>query len=116
MKDWSAAVKVCDRAVKLHPELPFGYVNKAFALHEHGKTDVALTVLEEAHHVVSLTPTALYNRGCYLACLGRRSEAVFWINKTIRIEPKLAAWAMKDPDLEAIRGELVLDSSSNENS
>lgn len=101
-KDYVQALASCDQAIQDFPNAPFGHVNKAYALHEMGRTAEALEVLEKAHLVVSVEAVAIYNRGCYLACLDRKNEAVFWVRKAIRLEPDLEAQAMNDPDLSAI--------------
>ncbi len=101
-KDYRQALASCDQAIRDFPDAPFGHVNKAYALHEMGRTAEALEVLENAHLVVSVEAVAIYNRGCYLACLERKSEAVFWVKKAIRLEPDLEAQALNDPDLSAI--------------
>ena len=98
-KDFHGAIELCDTAIRLYPKAPFGYVNKAFALHELERTPESLQVLEQAHLIVSIEPVAVYNRGCYLACLKRTTESVFWINKALRLDPSLRAHAETDPDL-----------------
>ncbi len=108
-KEWRDAIQICLEAIELYPKMPFGFVNHAYAEHELGHTQAALEILEKAHLVVAVEPTAVYNRGCYLACLGRHAEAVFWINKALRLDPKLQTWAAKDPDLNDIRSQLDLE-------
>jgi len=103
---YDAALHLCDSAISLYPNAPFGFVNKAFTLHEMRRTSESLKVLEEAHLVVAVEPTAIYNRGCYLACLDRNTEALFWINKAIRLDPNLRDHAKVDEDLKNIRHRL----------
>ena len=103
---YNEALKLCDSAISLYPNAPFGFVNKAFTLHEMNRTPESLQILEEAHLVVAVEPTAIYNRGCYLACLKRNTEGIFWVNKAIRLDPKLRDHAETDPDLLAIRHRL----------
>ena len=100
------ALELCDSAIRHYPNAPFGFVNKAFTLHEMNRTEDSLQVLEDAHLVVSIEPTAIYNRGCYLACLNRHTEAIFWVNKAIKIDPKLRDHAEGDEDLTDIRHRL----------
>ncbi|MFT5188933.1 MAG: tetratricopeptide (TPR) repeat protein [Verrucomicrobiales bacterium] len=109
LKDYSKALELCETAIRLYPKAPFGFVNKSFALHETNQTEKSLQVLEESHLIVAVEPVAIYNRGCYLACLDRNSEAVFWVSKAIRLSPALYPAALKDPDLEAIRARLERD-------
>ena len=105
-KHYAKTLELCETAIQLYPKVPFGFVNKAFVLHEINQTEKSLQVLEESHLVVAIEPVAVYNRGCYLACLTREKEAIFWVNKAIRLSPALYSDAMKDPDLEGIRDRL----------
>ena len=101
-----AALEFCNSAIKLYPKAPFGFINKAFALHELKRTPESLQVLEDAHLVVAVDPTAIYNRGCYLACLNRHTEAIYCVNKAIRLNPKLRDHASTDKDLQEIEHRL----------
>ena len=85
---YEAALELCDTAIKLYPKAPFGYVNKAYTLHEMKRTPESLKVLEEAHLVVAVEPTAVYNRGCYLACLNWHAEPIFWVKQVPRAKSK----------------------------
>lgn len=107
-KEYDQALRLSDSAILHFPNAPFGFVNKAFVLHEMKRTQESLKVLEDAHLVVAVEPTAIYNRGCYLACLDRNTEAIFWVNKAIRLNPQLKDHAKEDSDLKAIRHRLEL--------
>ena len=101
-QDWEAAAATglkgcaCD-----HAELSF-FIHTAFCLHELGRTESALALLESGPTALRGEPLFHYNVGCYLAQLGREGEAVPRLREAFRLDESLREFAKADRDLEAI--------------
>jgi hypothetical protein len=47
----------------------------------------------------------LYNLACMEARGGRHLDALLHLQRAVALDPKMAAWALKDSDFAAIRNE-----------
>ncbi|MFT4641373.1 MAG: tetratricopeptide (TPR) repeat protein [Verrucomicrobiales bacterium] len=102
-KDYSTVLDLCETTIRLFPNIPSGYLNKAFVLHELGRIEEALKVIEDSHCKFKGEPIVAYRRACFLACLRRYDEAIVSAEMALLTDPRLYHSAMQDPDFVAIR-------------
>ena len=102
--DWERAVELAARIVKLAPQRAYGYIHKAFALHELKRTQEAWELLFAAAESFPADPTIKYNLACYGAQLGRLWEAEQWLKLAFKTghEKDLRSLAAQDPDLKPL--------------
>lgn len=101
---WAEALAVAAELIKVAPEVPAGWINQAFALHELKGTAEArlqlLTVVKKFPRV-SIIP---YNLACYACQLGDLHESIAWLAKASAIAGKneIKQMALADRDLEPL--------------
>jgi len=106
--DWERAVVTARQLCQLIPELSFGWVHLAYALHELRRTQEAYSVLRP---VVERFPDEYimrYNLACYCCQLGKPQEARAWLKKAIGIigADAIKQLAAADRDLESLWEEI----------
>jgi tetratricopeptide (TPR) repeat protein len=106
--EWTEAESVGEQLIDIAPELPSGWIHRAYALHEMKETEQALSILEPAAETFPDNGLIRYNLACYYCRLGRPSEALDWIRKAARAHgvKKTLDMAVEDPDLEPLIGEI----------
>jgi tetratricopeptide (TPR) repeat protein len=107
-KSWDKSIEIADRLIVIAPELPAGYIKKAFALHELMRTKEAwdcLHTLSERFFEHWVIP---YNLACYACQLGRPTDALNWFRRALRVGDKkeVRTIGLEDPDLEPIRDKI----------
>ena len=104
LQEWERCVELADKAVRAAPRQVHGYIHKAFALHELGRTQEAWDLLFPMADKFPHDVTIKYNLACYAAQLARLWEAERWLKLafTIGKEEELRAQALEDPDLKPI--------------
>ncbi len=107
-KHWEEARRVGERLVAEAPERHSGWIQRAFALHELGRTVEALAALEPALGKFPLNRTIAYNLACYACRLGRLPEARRYLSRAYQIGGKknIRELALGDADLELLWGEI----------
>lgn len=68
--------------------------------------EAAAAVLSRALEAHPDNPNVLYNLACCEALSGRREAALGHYRRAAELDPRVPEWAVKDPDLEAIRDRL----------
>lgn len=104
---WERAYEVAERLVATHPDLPVGWLNRAYAARrmKGGTLAVAHELLHPAAERFPEEPVIRYNLACYCAQLGELSEAREWFEAACRIGDArtLREMALADPDLTPLR-------------
>ena len=103
MEDWARALKLSSRMCDLYPGESFGFIHKAFCLHELGATAEAKQTLLEGPASLLEEPIYYYNLGCYDAVLGNLESAQAYLRASFRLDKSLRELAKSDPDLAGIR-------------
>lgn len=106
-KQWDALVEQARELARRAPQEERGWIGWAFALRELGCVVEAKAVLLEAEPLHGASSAVLhYNLGCYHCLLGELVDARQRLETAFRMHPPFKAEASKDPDLEAMHGEL----------
>lgn len=104
---WDRAYEVAERIVAAHPELPAGWLNRAYAARrmKGGSLALARELLQPAAERFPKEPIIPFNLACYSAQLGVLSEARTWLDQSFRLgnAKVLRQMALDDPDLEPLK-------------
>lgn len=104
---WSEALSAAEELLRISPTAVPAYIHGAFALHELGRTMEARNLLLKGPPLLRKDPTFHYNIGCYEAVLGNRDAAMQSLRESFALDESYRDFAKRDPDLEAIRSELI---------
>jgi len=101
---WEMAAEVAKALTTLLPENSFGWIHRAFSLHELKRTQEAWDVL---HPVADKFPDQFiirYNLACYACQLGNLKTSFSWLEKAIDLAGKreIRLMALGDSDLEPL--------------
>jgi uncharacterized Ntn-hydrolase superfamily protein len=112
--------RICDLRVEDHPEpieelrrllglwTRWDAQRRAHGAHERGDHAAAAALLEAAL-AGGEDGELLYNLACYESLAGRGDAAAAHLRRALELEPGLRELALRDPDLDAIRGSLESD-------
>lgn len=103
---WGAMLQRSKRFRKLHPDAAEGWLLLSYAARRAQSLDEAYNVLSAALAEHPSDALVHFNLGCYACLLGRHKEATERVCRAVLLDNKLAAAALEDPDLEAIRKDL----------
>lgn len=104
---WGEALDACEALRASLPESSLGYIHGAFCLHELGRTEEAMHLLQEGPASLLHEPVYFYNLGCYHAVLGNPEEAENCLRMSFNMDEKFREIARYDPDLESVMGRLA---------
>ncbi len=98
---WTEAVGIAEDFCKMAPQVPVGWINWAFALHELKQTERARKVLEPHLAEFPTLPTIPYNLACYASQLGEVLVAIKYLKTAMKVgdAKKIKEMALQDPDL-----------------
>ena len=68
-----------------------------------GEPEAAIGLMREALEFHPDNASALYNLACFEALAGRPDDAIEHLTRAAQLEPKTAAWAEGDGDLDSLR-------------
>lgn len=68
-----------------------------------GDHDAGILLMHEALLLHPDNASALYNTACFEAIAGRADEAIAHLTRAAELDPKTAAWAEDDRDLDSLR-------------
>jgi predicted Zn-dependent protease len=108
VKDWEACLELARRLVRLHPDLPMGWIHRSYALHELKRTLEARDLLSPLVQRFPEEPVMVYNLACYECRLGNWGLARRWLRQTFAMKNS-APWrqaAQSDPDLAPLWREI----------
>jgi hypothetical protein len=102
------ALHFYERALELGGLRAVHYFRASLSAHASGDTKRALEILQQAES--ALTETGMkgamwYNMGCFAACLGRRAEALRYLDKAVDNGCSDAKQFCDDPDLDSLRSQ-----------
>jgi tetratricopeptide (TPR) repeat protein len=69
-----------------------------------GDHEAAVALMREALALHPDNSSTLYNLACFEALAGRADEAIEHLTRAAELDPKAAAWADGDSDLDSLRG------------
>jgi tetratricopeptide (TPR) repeat protein len=107
-KQWLPALEVARRLIEVAPDIPAGWLDQSYSLHEMKLTQEArdqLALVAEKFPAVSTIP---YNLACYACQLGNLAEARQWLAKAIEISgtKEIKPMALADADLQPMWDEI----------
>jgi predicted Zn-dependent protease len=102
LKRWDDAEELSLVGTTKHPNEEEFTVQRAFALHQLNKGDLAVEVLLAAPDWIRRTGILHYNLACYEARLGDISTARQCIKAAIQLNAAMKKNARVDPDLQAL--------------
>jgi hypothetical protein len=108
-RQWEAALALAECLVEKAPGRCSGWIHRSYSLHELKRTEEARDRLLPATSRFPTVSTIPYNLACYECQLGRLDRARRWLGKAMRLGKRedILAMALQDPDLGALRDELV---------
>lgn len=106
-KRWSEALVAAHELCAAAPNEPGGYIHAAYCLHEMNRTAEALDLLQGGPQTLRTKPVYYYNLGCYNARLGLVEHALRFLERSFEMDNSLRRLAKKDPDLAALRSQLL---------
>jgi len=104
---WEEALEMSRRLCEMQAREPGGFIHAAYCLHELGRTEEAMELLQNGPRSLRTKAVYFYNLGCYCAKLGRVDEAKRLLEKSFEIDNGLRRVAKKDPDLAELRSQLL---------
>jgi len=104
---WSEALAAAYELCAAAPKEPGGYIHAAYCLHELNRTAEALEVLQNGPKTLRSKSVYFYNLGCYNARLGQIDHALRFLEIAFEKDKSLRRLARKDPDLAALRSQLL---------
>lgn len=106
---WAEALNIAERLCRLAPESPFGWIHRAYSLHELKRTQEAWDTLLPLINTFPGEWLIPYNLACYACKLGRIEEAKCWLNRAVEIgdSRQVTRLAAEDPDLLALHQRLT---------
>ena len=107
-KHWLPALEVARRLIEVAPDIPAGWINQSYSLHELKLTQEARNQLAPVAEKFPVVSTIPYNLACYACQLGNLEEARQWLARTIQIRGKeeIKQMALADPDLQPMWDEI----------
>jgi len=106
-KAWGPAYALSETLRAMDPDGRAGYIHGAYCLHEMKRTREALELLTRGPASLEEEALYFYNLGCYRAALGEIDLARDCLHKSFDLDGRLVAVARKDPDLHALRDQLL---------
>ena len=108
-RDWPAAVELFAQLVEEQPGDAQAWHDYGYALHLLARYDEALAAdqraAEKAAEGSRVKATSTYNVACALSMLGRKDEAIDWLQKAAAAGFRNAGMMNWDPELAPVRGE-----------
>jgi tetratricopeptide (TPR) repeat protein len=107
-KHWLPALEVARRLIEVAPEIPTGWINQSYTLHEMRLTQEARNQLLAVADKFSSVGTVAYNLACYACQLGNLEEARQWLAKAVKTvgREEIKRMALSDSDLQPMWGEI----------
>jgi Flp pilus assembly protein TadD len=102
-ENWDQATREGLKLQHLCPDEPGPFLQTAYCLHEMGQTEEALHMLGRGPACLQAVALFHYNSACYLAVLGRVSEAKGNLAIALALDGELEENARTDPDLTNLR-------------
>jgi curved DNA-binding protein CbpA len=112
-RDWVVCVEIGQRAIDLHGQNAWGWIQRSIALNGLKKTREAFDLLKPAANMFPSDTTVFYNLACYASLLGNTNEARHWLNSVFELAKRDGphGWAfehyremaLKDSDLGSVR-------------
>lgn len=101
-KRWSAMQAVAKNLVEIDPTASQWVISWAYATRRAESIDMARLILINALDQHPLEPLIHYNLACYDSQLGDIPSAKQFIERALRLNPKMGPMALDDDDLEPI--------------
>ncbi|HWI56178.1 MAG TPA: tetratricopeptide repeat protein, partial [Bacillota bacterium] len=107
-RQWELAAETAQGICQQLPEVSFGWIHQAYALHELKRTREAFQVLRPVLDSFPEEHIIPYNLACYACQLGNAQEALDWLHKAIALAgaQEIKKMALSDPDLQPLRAEI----------
>lgn len=102
LRRWQDAEEMAARGARLHPDEEEFTVQRAFALQQMQRAELADEILSSAPDRIRRTGILHYNLACYEARLGDLHSAQNCMDTAISLNAAIQRNARKDPDLAAL--------------
>ncbi len=106
-KDLDEALSLCEEFTEKYPDKHAGFIQGAYCLHATKQTQDAIDFLQSGPKTLLDEPVYFYNLACYEVALERNQAALTWLNQSIEMKPANRRVALADPDLSALRSEIL---------
>jgi predicted Zn-dependent protease len=103
---WEGAAEVAKAFLERFPELSFGWIHAAYALHELKHTSEAREVLLRVEDKFKDDWQVHYNLACYEAQLGKPAEALARLKVAFGLNAQAREFALEDQDLQPVRAQI----------
>lgn len=75
----------------------------AWCLKRVNRLDDALETMQRCYRAHPDEPIVLYNIACYLTLTGDKAQALSWLGRALRMQPKLRELIAEEQDFDALR-------------
>ena len=108
-KAWTECMEISAALLRVAPYRPTSWINCAVTLHELKQTQEAWDALYTVRERFPEVPTIPYNLACYACQLGRIEDSRQYLRKALSQGGQpMREFALEDPDLEPLWGEIKL--------
>lgn len=105
-REWAAALESARLLTERAPERASGWLHRSYALRRvaGGGLEAAWQVLSAVADRFPKEPIVPFNLACYACQLGRREEALQWLQRALTAggKDRIRPMALADPDLEPL--------------
>ena len=107
-KKWESVLDISGKLLEQFPKLEFLWINRSYALHELKRTEEAFDALVPAAGKFPKRWLIRYNLACYCSQLGKRAEAMNWLEKAVNLgdKTKIKQMALEDVDFKPLWKEI----------
>jgi Flp pilus assembly protein TadD len=103
-KEWEPTIACAQQLTQLKPNEPQGWISWAYATRRHIGIEAAESILLKAPATVSASCAIIpYNLACYHCVHGDITGAREYLATAYKIDPRIKAMALDDPDLKPMR-------------
>ncbi len=109
LKHWENCLGIAEAIIKLSPDLPIGFINKAVAYHGMKRYQEAWETLHPAFEKFPGNKYVMYDLACYECLLGRHDKAKELLAQIFTGDDAIM-WkqmAINDPDFDQIKDYLT---------
>jgi len=104
-KRYSEALEAYQHAYEKDPENLTTLMGMAWCYKRTDQLPLAISIMEEAYQHHAEEPTVLYNLSCYFALAGDKTNALSWLDRSLRMEPALKKLIKEEPDFDSLRSD-----------
>lgn len=107
--NWQKCRELATQLITVDPMNVGGYVTHAYATRRADSLPEARKILLRAEKLHPREAIIKFNLGCYAAQLGEHENAVTYVKQAVELDDTYLKLAAKDPDLEPVKAQLIVE-------